>query len=136
MDLGKIWHLRQSKEWSKERVVKIGSALRPVQYKKKCAKVQLPLTLCLRRLSWCCCVRVDLAWESQSWTLGLWDKDESGSLSSCSCSEPWKKDRGIRKCIFFLRKKGMIYIQSINLSDIYFMMSSAVNCPPENKCIF
>lgn len=38
MDLGKIWHLRQSKEWSKERVVKIGSALRPVQYKKKMCK--------------------------------------------------------------------------------------------------
>lgn len=45
-------------------------------------------TLCLCRLSWCCWDRVVRAWASQSCTLGLWERLESDSLSSCSCREP------------------------------------------------
>lgn len=45
-------------------------------------------TLCLCRLSSCCCERVVLAWASQSCTLGLCERLESESLSSCCCREP------------------------------------------------
>lgn len=46
-------------------------------------------TLCLCRLSWCCWERVVRAWAIQSCTLGLWERLESDSLSSCSCIEPF-----------------------------------------------
>lgn len=45
-------------------------------------------TFCLCRLSSCSCEREDLAWASQSCTLGLCERLESESLSSCCCREP------------------------------------------------
>lgn len=97
-------------------------------------------TLCLCRVSSCCCERVVLAWASQSCTLGLCERLESESLSSCCCREPCSHDKTCNYILIHI----LLYVrmpvfkrheQSPGCSSACLVASSAAPINPPSMCI-
>lgn len=99
-------------------------------------------TLCLCRLSSCCCERVVLAWASQSCTLGLCERLESESLSSCCCREPCSNAKPCNYTLIHIQLHACIRMslskthkQSPGCSSACLAASSAAPISHPSMCV-